>query len=127
MVINHEYFRSASQARGFVNLDQPDGGRVIREFSGVQITGDTLLSFAVQLVTVAGNHVKADDMERLSQYRPIDYRIGSQQFLTLDIADVLQSETLPVVKDAIVIFRSEELRVGKECVSTCRSRWSPNH
>src|SRR3546814_17338852 len=46
MVINHEYFRSASQARGFVNLDQPDGGRVIREFSGVQITGDTLLSFA---------------------------------------------------------------------------------
>src|SRR3546814_19526341 len=23
--------------------------------------------------------------------------------------------------------RSEELRVGKECVSTCRSRWSPYH
>src|SRR3546814_9759218 len=23
--------------------------------------------------------------------------------------------------------RSEERRVGKECVSTCRSRWSPNH
>src|SRR3546814_18341962 len=22
-------------------------------------------------------------------------------------------------------FRSEERRVGKECVSTCRSRWSP--
>src|SRR3546814_16047372 len=24
-------------------------------------------------------------------------------------------------------FRSEERRVGKECVSTCRSRWSPSH
>src|SRR3546814_2273155 len=24
-------------------------------------------------------------------------------------------------------FRSEERRVGKECVSTCRSRWSPYH
>src|SRR3546814_4582629 len=24
-------------------------------------------------------------------------------------------------------FRSEERRVGKECVSTCRSRWSPDH
>src|SRR3546814_21146954 len=24
-----------------------------------------------------------------------------------------------------VVFRSEERRVGKECVSTCRSRWSP--
>src|SRR3546814_2487373 len=25
------------------------------------------------------------------------------------------------------ILRSEERRVGKECVSTCRSRWSPYH
>src|SRR3546814_17565501 len=26
-----------------------------------------------------------------------------------------------------VFARSEERRVGKECVSTCRSRWSPYH
>src|SRR3546814_15003166 len=26
-----------------------------------------------------------------------------------------------------LISRSEERRVGKECVSTCRSRWSPYH
>src|SRR3546814_7390532 len=25
------------------------------------------------------------------------------------------------------VLRSEERRVGKECVSTCRSRWSPYH
>src|SRR3546814_7584980 len=25
------------------------------------------------------------------------------------------------------MVRSEERRVGKECVSTCRSRWSPYH
>src|SRR3546814_18094562 len=24
-------------------------------------------------------------------------------------------------------YRSEERRVGKECVSTCRSLWSPSH
>ena len=29
--------------------------------------------------------------------------------------------------DAIIHLRSEERRVGKECVSTCRSRWSPYH
>src|SRR3546814_14416824 len=30
--------------------------------------------------------------------------------------------------DLIVgVHRSEERRVGKECVSTCRSRWSPYH
>src|SRR3546814_13128472 len=30
---------------------------------------------------------------------------------------------LSIVKE----IRSEERRVGKECVSTCRSRWSPYH
>src|SRR3546814_4658599 len=28
---------------------------------------------------------------------------------------------------AVRLSRSEERRVGKECVSTCRSRWSPSH
>src|SRR3546814_15328473 len=27
----------------------------------------------------------------------------------------------------VLPMRSEERRVGKECVSTCRSRWTPNH
>src|SRR3546814_18130323 len=30
-------------------------------------------------------------------------------------------------KHAEVARRTEERRVGKECVSTCRSRWSPDH
>src|SRR3546814_11626855 len=29
--------------------------------------------------------------------------------------------------EAAQLVRSEERRVGKECVSTCRSRWSPVH
>src|SRR3546814_1898805 len=29
--------------------------------------------------------------------------------------------------EIIDVKRSEERRVGKECVSTCRSRWSPYH
>src|SRR3546814_9065986 len=32
-----------------------------------------------------------------------------------------------VVADVERGARSEERRVGKECVSTCRSRWSPHH
>src|SRR3546814_2119334 len=28
---------------------------------------------------------------------------------------------------SLALIRSEERRVGKECVSTCRSRWSPYH
>src|SRR3546814_19200309 len=39
-----------------------------------------------------------------------------------------QAEAAPsVYADTAMWFRSEERRVGKECVSTCRSRWSPYH
>src|SRR3546814_15695513 len=34
---------------------------------------------------------------------------------------------LEAAPDAFLGLRSEERRVGKECVSTCRSRWSPYH
>src|SRR3546814_17472023 len=33
----------------------------------------------------------------------------------------------PLAHDGPYYKRSEERRVGKECVSTCRSRWSPYH
>src|SRR3546814_18376371 len=34
----------------------------------------------------------------------------------------------PQDEDCLTLnIRSEERRVGKECVSTCRSRWSPYH
>src|SRR3546814_7153009 len=32
-----------------------------------------------------------------------------------------------IKNNEVMISRSEERRVGKECVSTCRSRWSPYH
>ena len=41
----------------------------------------------------------------------------------LGVLDVL---SLPLKRDALAI-RSEERRVGKECVQPCRSRWSPYH
>src|SRR3546814_13537676 len=39
----------------------------------------------------------------------------------------LQAEAARLEMIAAVRQRSEERRVGKECVSTCRSRWSPYH
>src|SRR3546814_11425828 len=42
---------------------------------------------------------------------------------TSDVEHILATQTL-VYHPA---QRSEERRVGKECVSTCRSRWSPVH
>ena len=41
---------------------------------------------------------------------------------------VKTAEIIAQKQQAVVqIDRSEERRVGKECVSTCRSRWSPYH
>src|SRR3546814_19743234 len=39
----------------------------------------------------------------------------------------LTPESRKVVDRSIAAIRSEERRGGKECVSTCRSRWSPYH
>src|SRR3546814_2374993 len=41
-------------------------------------------------------------------------------------ARLLADDTCPITDIAFDV-RSEERRVGKECVSTCRSRWSPYH
>src|SRR3546814_6358105 len=38
---------------------------------------------------------------------------------------VLITGALGQIGTELVPLRSEERRVGKECVSTCRSRWSP--
>src|SRR3546814_3525393 len=41
--------------------------------------------------------------------------------------DVAHDPGLPGFAPFTRGVRSEERRVGKECVSTCRSRWSPYH
>src|SRR3546814_2550573 len=69
--------------------------------------------------------------DRLAQFRqrlPLGRQAGQSVHAALGLA-TLQREgpdlARGLVKDADA--RSEERRVGKECVSTCRSRWSPYH
>src|SRR3546814_2491118 len=42
-----------------------------------------------------------------------------------EMADLYYGGQFHPLRDPEVAGRSEERRVGKECVSTCRSRWSP--
>src|SRR3546814_11045005 len=67
-----------------------------------------------------------------------DYPGATVRVFTRWGATVYQSRGYPVPWDgtlngkqvptgAYYYLRSEERRVGKECVSTCRSRWSPYH
>src|SRR3546814_2754487 len=48
-------------------------------------------------------------------------------FITKAKAEFSNSQNANMQKWSSYIKRSEERRVGKECVSTCRSRWSPYH
>src|SRR3546814_4794872 len=46
--------------------------------------------------------------------------------LTAAVTGLASSHSL-LIWLVVPSLRSEERRVGKECVSTCRSRWSPYH
>src|SRR3546814_17785319 len=52
---------------------------------------------------------------------------AGRDYNTTDIPERALRETYLPPFRAAVEARSEERRVGKECVSTCRSRWSPYH
>src|SRR3546814_19460178 len=61
---------------------------------------------------------------KLFGYTPAEV-LSSATMLGGKIMDIPQ---LGLIKDGYLAdIRSEERRVGKECVSTCRSRWSPYH
>src|SRR3546814_6578760 len=48
--------------------------------------------------------------------------------VALALIPTLGMDLIPqLAQDRFDLTRSEERRVGKECVSTCRYRWSPYH
>src|SRR3546814_11053096 len=59
----------------------------------------------------------------------VQHRQRGGEFLRLNIRRRVRMRVDETRRDdpAGRIARSEERRVGKECVSTCRSRWSPYH
>src|SRR3546814_12689768 len=52
---------------------------------------------------------------------------GEQWQAVLGIGMACAVTALPILVLFMEKLRSEERRVGKECVSTCKSRWSPYH
>src|SRR3546814_10998473 len=54
-------------------------------------------------------------------------QVGEERRLHAEPGGVHHHAGVREVGEVLQFLRSEERRVGKECVSTCRSRWSPYH
>src|SRR3546814_20837689 len=69
-----------------------------------------------------------DDGQALVAARELAAQIAAfpQRCMRADRASVYAQWDLDLA-DALRFERSEERRVGEECVSPCRSRWSPYH
>src|SRR3546814_6468355 len=65
---------------------------------------------------------------RLAERQLREYFAGQRSAFDLPLDFIGTTLQTKVWTEMLTIpFRSEERRVGKECVSTCRSRWSPYH
>src|SRR3546814_17304696 len=71
----------------------------------------------VDVVIAVGDLVGAIGELRLQRGLPVRQKAFG------DVAKLRGARFRTMFEDAFT--RSEERRVGKECVSTCRSRWSP--
>src|SRR3546814_12813204 len=74
--------------------------------------------------------LNGEQARSFAEHWGLSFRFGPGIFWTPP-ADLLDPDHRPRRRPArtttCIFGRSEESRVGKECVSTCRSRWSPYH
>ena len=74
------------------------------------------------------NQTTADRLDQMvRQYEKDLLRICWIYLRDYAAAEDAVQETFLKAYKSLESFRSEERRVGKECTSWCRSRWSPYH
>src|SRR3546814_18778344 len=103
----------------------------------MDIDPDTMASSSLPPEQVQRELVLRTLQDNLAVSLPVDSRIASISFDSADpqlAARIANSFAPHYIRnnlqrkfDTSSYARSEERRVEKECVSTCRSRWSPDH
>src|SRR3546814_12750787 len=88
----------------------------------------------------AGAHERCEQEDLMGALRQCVGRLSEREQMVLQLyffeelnlheigltLDVSAARICQIKREAMIkVDRSEERRVGKECVSTCRSRWSP--
>src|SRR3546814_16560688 len=110
---------------------------LIRDIERGRLTSGTYLPSSRQLARILGVNRKTVVFayEDLIAQGWLDSAGTRGTMVAASLPDLLnrhQGEAEATMSDAVIDYRfarpperSEERRVGKECVSTCRSRWSP--
>src|SRR3546814_14244528 len=84
--------------------------------------GEKLMSsHSFVALKMGSSNLKDFSIDNIAGFKPIPYahQINAIQFPE----DIFTKNGSEIRKDFDVLTRSEERRVGKECVSTCRSWW----
>src|SRR3546814_12478304 len=88
---------------------------------------EQLLTDGLRIANLAmGHNFYGDARERAAHIRNIQ-KEHRQLLAAIRTGDADTAETLATSHSLLARKRSEERRVGTECVSTCRSWWSPYH
>src|SRR3546814_6825944 len=74
---------------------------------------------------VLGQDLRSLSDGAVSRWRNAHIGFVFQSFNLIPVLTAIENVELPLKLTKMNRKRSEERRVGKECVSTCRSRWSP--
>src|SRR3546814_11379260 len=83
----------------------------------IKMTDVEAFELGENIALTPGKVVYQNDLMQLIQYAPATEEVHKRPLLTIP----------PWINKYYILDSSEERRVGKECVRTCRSRWSPSH
>ena len=122
------------------NPDKTDGKMLVSSFGCSYETADIEFEYTLSQALQKGNNLafhliqsfepgevdyqKAHEIGKQLAQRGNKVAHGDYGLVALEPAWITNRQ---IEAARIAMTRSEERRVGKECVSTCRSRWSPYH
>src|SRR3546814_1649664 len=73
------------------------------------------------------NYQRALEGELVSSIQAVHAVQSARVHLAIPRESLFVRDRQPPTASVLLTLRSEERRVGNECVRTCRSRWSPYH
>src|SRR3546814_7844862 len=94
---------------------------------------ENLQSVPLSVTAISGDDIvdkNMGDMNEVANYVPNLDVFATPSFPSIYMRGLGSSYNRGFEQSVAILIddvRSEERRVGKECVSTCRSRWSPYH